>query len=64
MTVRETALRLRVHHSTVYGLIGAGQLACHRLGVRGGKISVDEKHISDYLLSCERRGIGGKVETK
>jgi excisionase family DNA binding protein len=63
MTVREVAVKLSVHHSTVYSLIGTGQLACHRLGVRGGKISVDEKHIDDYLRSCERGGKGGQKLT-
>lgn len=56
MTVREAAEKLSVHHTTVYGLISTGQLSCHRLGVHGGKISVDDKHINDYLQLCERVG--------
>ena len=55
MTVCEVAVKLGVHYTTVYGLVKTGQLACHRLGVRRGKISIDEKHVNDYLRSCEAR---------
>jgi len=56
MTIRDAANILGLHHATVYTLVSAGRLGCHRLGMRGGKISISEEHITEYLRSCEQRG--------
>lgn len=38
LTVREVAKRMRVHPMTVYRLIHAGKLACHRVTERGMRV--------------------------
>lgn len=64
MTVREAAERLGLHPDTVYDLIRCGRLSCYRIGLRGGRISVSEQHVTEYLASCEHTGIPHDVKLK
>jgi excisionase family DNA binding protein len=49
MRLREAADRLEVSPTTVYALVGAGKLKCHRVGVGRGCIRISEEHIAEYL---------------
>ncbi len=53
MTVREAAARLEVSAATVYGLVSAGRLRCHRVGLGRGAIRVSEEHLADFLKGAE-----------
>jgi excisionase family DNA binding protein len=55
VTVRQTAARLEVSVSTVYGLIAAGKLRCYRIGNGRGAIRIDETHIAAFLSGAEPR---------
>jgi excisionase family DNA binding protein len=60
-TVKETADRLNVSISFVYGLIASGRLKHYVLGAgRGGK-RVSDAQLDEYLKSVERGG--GKATT-
>ena len=49
LTVREVADHLRVSPSCVYGLIGRGLLACHRIGLGRGTIRVTAEQLARFL---------------
>lgn len=53
MTVKEAATRLECSISMVYGLIGAGKLGCHRIGIGRGCIRISDQHIEDYRRASE-----------
>ena len=57
MTVRKAAERLEVSQSTVYALIAAGKLKCHRVGVGRGCIRIHEDHIAAYLAAGEQTAL-------
>jgi excisionase family DNA binding protein len=48
-TVKQTARRLNVSTATVYALISAGKLSCHRVGLGRGVIRISEENITEYL---------------
>ena len=52
MRVKEAAMRLEVSAATVYGLVAAGKLACHRVGLGRGCIRISEEHIARYLAGA------------
>lgn len=56
MTVKQAAARLEVSAATVYGLVAAGKLRCHRVGLGRGCIRISEEHIVQYLSGAERGG--------
>ena len=53
MTVKQAAERLEVSPSTVYALVGAGRLKCHRVGLGRGAIRISEGHVVAYLEAGE-----------
>ena len=53
MTVKQAAERLEVSAATVYGLIAAGKLRCHRIGLGRGAIRMSETHVVQYLEGAE-----------
>ncbi|QDV74557.1 helix-turn-helix domain-containing protein [Botrimarina mediterranea] len=50
-TVRATAEKLGVSEKTVRGLIQAGRIEHHRVGLGRGVIRITDQAISDYLQS-------------
>ena len=54
MTVKQAAARLEVSAATVYGLVAAGKLRCHRVGLGRGAIRISDEHIATYLAEAER----------
>ena len=52
LTIKETAVALRVSCSTVYALVEQRQLQCHRVGSGRGSIRIDENDLKQYLESC------------
>lgn len=58
---RELAERLKVSLSTVYGLIDAGKIACHRIGCGRGAVRISEEDLAAYLESCRRGPKTGPV---
>ena len=54
---RQLAERLNVSISTVYCLVEAGRIACHRIGVGRGAVRVSEEQLAEYLeeTKTERR---------
>jgi excisionase family DNA binding protein len=54
MTVRQTAARLEVSATTIYNLIAAGKLRCHRVGLGRGCIRISEEHLADFLRGAQR----------
>ena len=48
------AARLEVSAATVYGLVAAGKLRCHRIGLRRGCIRISEEQVAEYLAGAER----------
>ena len=58
MTVKQAAAKLEVSAATVYGLVSAGKLRCHRVGLERGAIRISEEHIAQYLAGAERGGAG------
>ena len=53
MTVKQAAGRLEVSAATVYGLVAAGKLRCHRIGLGRGAIRISEAHVVQYLEGAE-----------
>jgi excisionase family DNA binding protein len=53
--VKEAAFRLDVSPATIYGLVAAGKLRCHRVGLGRGAIRISEDHIVEYLAGAERK---------
>lgn len=49
MTVKQAAVRLEVSAATVYALIAAGRLRCHRIGLGRGCIRLSEEQVAEYL---------------
>ena len=54
MTVKQASERLNVSVATVYALVSAGKLACHRVGVGRGRIRITESDIDAYLSLCRQ----------
>ena len=54
MRVKDAAIRLDVSSATIYGLIAAGKLRCHRLGLGRGCIRISEEHLSEFLRGAEK----------
>lgn len=52
MKVNEVAERLQVSDSIVYGLVEAGKLIAHRIGLGRGAIRISEDDFQAYLDSC------------
>jgi excisionase family DNA binding protein len=52
--VKEAAIRLEVSSATVYGLVAAGKLKCHRVGLGRGAIRISEEHLVEFLKGAER----------
>jgi excisionase family DNA binding protein len=52
-SVREVAKRLNVSPSCVYGLISAGKLKCHRIGLARGTIRVSEEALGEFLTKTQ-----------
>ena len=48
-TVKQAAERLNCSMASIYGLIAAGRLACHRIGLRRGCIRVSEAQLHAFL---------------
>ncbi len=53
MTVKQTAVRLEVSSGTVYALVAAGRLRCHRVGLGRGAIRIAEEHLAEYLKTID-----------
>ena len=53
MKVREAATRLEVSPGTVYALVAAGKLRCHRVGLGRGAIRIAEEHLVAFLAGSE-----------
>jgi excisionase family DNA binding protein len=53
MKVAEAAARLEVSSATIYGLVAAGKLRCHRVGLGRGAIRISEQHIAEFLAGAE-----------
>ena len=51
-TVKETAEKLNVSETTVYGLVARGSLASHRIGVGRGTVRITQQAIDRYLTDC------------
>ena len=49
MTVKQAAKSLEVSPTTIYALVGAGKMKCHRVGLGRGCIRISEEHIAEYL---------------
>lgn len=62
MTVREASEKLHVSMATVYKLIDAGTIPARRLGLRGGKIFIDETDVDRYWASTLK--LGKQVATR
>lgn len=58
LDVRTAAGRLGVKRSTVYGLVSAGLLVAHRIGLGRGSVRIAEADLADYLRRC-RKSPGG-----
>jgi excisionase family DNA binding protein len=54
MRVKEAAVRLDISSATIYGLIAAGKLRCHRVGLGRGAIRISEEHLAEFLAGAER----------
>lgn len=52
--VKEAAIRLEVSAATVYGLVSAGKLRCHRVGLGRGAIRISDEHLAEFLAGAER----------
>jgi excisionase family DNA binding protein len=53
MKVKEAAARLEVSAATIYGLVAAGKLRCHRVGLGRGAIRITEEHVAEYLSGAQ-----------
>lgn len=53
MRVKEVAGRLDVSTCTVYDLVAAGKLRCHRIGMGRGTIRVTEEQLAEFLANSE-----------
>jgi excisionase family DNA binding protein len=51
--VKEAAVRLDVSSATIYGLLAAGKLRCHRVGLGRGAIRISEEHLLEFLVRAE-----------
>ncbi len=52
LSVKDVAERLNVSSSIIYGLVDAGQIVCHRIGIGRGAIRISEEDLARYLKSC------------
>ena len=53
MTVKQAAARLEVSAATVYALVSAGKLRCHRVGLGRGAIRISDEHLAAFLAGSE-----------
>jgi excisionase family DNA binding protein len=53
VTVKQAAVRLEVSSATIYGLVAAGKLKCHRVGLGRGAIRITEEHVVEFLKGAE-----------
>jgi excisionase family DNA binding protein len=49
LTVKEVAARLGLSLTAVYALCEAGELPCHRVGLKGGRVRIPEDALAEYL---------------
>jgi excisionase family DNA binding protein len=54
VTVKQAAARLEVSSATIYVLVAAGKLKCHRVGLGRGAIRITEEHVVEFLKGSER----------
>ena len=52
LTVRDVAGRLAISASSVYALVEAGRIVCHRIGIGRGAIRIDERDLDEFLDAC------------
>jgi excisionase family DNA binding protein len=52
LKVRDVAERLAISASSVYALVEAGRIACHRIGIGRGAIRIDERDLDAFLDAC------------
>jgi excisionase family DNA binding protein len=52
LTVRDTAVILRVSESLVYSLIARGKIACHRIGNGRGAIRLRRDDLERFINEC------------
>ena len=48
-TVKQAAERLNCSTASVYSLISAGRVACHRIGLRRGAIRISQTQLEAFL---------------
>lgn len=53
MTIDQAAVALGVSRRTVQLLLRDRKLGCHRLGAKGGKVSISQAHLDAYLARAE-----------
>ena len=56
LTVGEAAMRMSCSTACIYSLIGAGRIACHRIGMGRGCIRISESQMQAFLDRNEQRG--------
>lgn len=56
MTIKDVAQLLRVSPACVYELVGAGKLACYRIGKGRGTIRISDAQLEAFLRSNENGG--------
>jgi excisionase family DNA binding protein len=54
MTVKQVAFRLEVSSATIYALVAAGKLKCHRVGLGRGAIRISEEHVAEFLTAAPK----------
>ena len=64
MTVKQAAVCLGISKQSVYALCAAGKLAHCRVGMKGGRVVIDERHVAAYKASCERGGVPDASKAK
>lgn len=52
LTVAQVAGLLGVSTASVYAMVEAGRLACHRIGLGRGTIRISEADLEDFLDAC------------
>jgi excisionase family DNA binding protein len=52
LKVKDVAARLGVSPSTVYHLVEAARISCHRIGTGRGAMRFSEAQVEDFLRAC------------
>ena len=61
MKVKQAAIRLEGSTATIYALVAAGKLRCHRVGLGRGCIRIAEEHLAEFLEGSEPPPAAGEA---